>query len=78
MVRAREGSDPAAVVFDAIAAGKSRKRDTVLVDTAGRLHTRANLMHELEKIKRVETGAGGPFTKDCPLKPVIIESVRRV
>jgi fused signal recognition particle receptor len=53
MVRAREGSDPAAVVFDAIAAGKSRQRDTVLVDTAGRLHTRTNLMHELEKIRRV-------------------------
>jgi fused signal recognition particle receptor len=53
MVRAREGSDPAAVVFDAIAAGKSRRRDTVLVDTAGRLHTRANLMQELEKIKRI-------------------------
>jgi fused signal recognition particle receptor len=53
IVRARDGSDPAAVVFDAIAAGKSRHRDTVLVDTAGRLHTRTNLMHELEKIRRV-------------------------
>jgi fused signal recognition particle receptor len=53
IVRAREGSDPAAVVFDAIAAGKSRGRDTVLVDTAGRLHTRTNLMNELEKIRRV-------------------------
>ena len=46
MVRARDGSDPAAVVFDAIAAGQSRRRDTVLVDPAGRLHTRTNLMHE--------------------------------
>jgi fused signal recognition particle receptor len=53
LVRAREGSDPAAVVFDAIAAGKSRRRDTVLVDTAGRLHTRTNLMQELEKIRRI-------------------------
>lgn len=53
MVRAREGSDPAAVVFDAITAGKARQRDTVLVDTAGRLHTRTNLMNELDKIKRV-------------------------
>ena len=53
MVRAREGSDPAAVVFDALAASKARGRDTVLVDTAGRLHTRTNLMNELEKIKRV-------------------------
>jgi len=53
MVRAREGSDPAAVVFDAMAAGKARGRDTVLVDTAGRLHNRTNLMNELEKIRRI-------------------------
>jgi fused signal recognition particle receptor len=53
IVRAREGSDPAAVVFDAITAAKARKRDPVLVDTAGRLHTRVNLMGELEKIRRV-------------------------
>jgi fused signal recognition particle receptor len=53
IVRAREGSDPAAVVFDAIAAAKARGREPVLVDTAGRLHTRANLMGELEKIRRI-------------------------
>jgi fused signal recognition particle receptor len=53
IVRAREGSDPAAVVFDAMTAGKTRKRDLILVDTAGRLHTRQNLMQELEKIRRV-------------------------
>ena len=53
MVRAREGSDPAAVVFDAITAAKARGRDPVLVDTAGRLHTRVNLMNELDKIRRV-------------------------
>lgn len=53
IIRARAGADPAAVVFDAIAAGKARNRDTVLVDTAGRLHTRVNLMGELEKIRRV-------------------------
>ncbi|HEX5473309.1 MAG TPA: signal recognition particle-docking protein FtsY [Vicinamibacterales bacterium] len=52
-IRANPGSDPAAVVFDAIAAGKARRRDDVLVDTAGRLHTRVNLMGELEKIRRV-------------------------
>ncbi|MFL6280401.1 MAG: signal recognition particle-docking protein FtsY [Vicinamibacterales bacterium] len=52
-IRARTGADPAAVVYDAIAAGKSRQRDVVLVDTAGRLHTRTNLMNELEKIRRV-------------------------
>jgi fused signal recognition particle receptor len=53
IVRAREGSDPAAVVFDAITAGKARRRDVVLVDTAGRLHTRTNLMNELDKIRRI-------------------------
>jgi fused signal recognition particle receptor len=53
MVRAREGADPAAVVFDALTAGRARGRNVILVDTAGRLHTRANLMQELEKIRRV-------------------------
>jgi fused signal recognition particle receptor len=53
LVRAQAGADPAAVVFDAIASGKARDRDIVIVDTAGRLHTRANLMNELEKIRRV-------------------------
>jgi len=53
IVRAKEGSDPAAVVFDAIQSGKARGRDPILVDTAGRLHTRANLMSELDKIRRV-------------------------
>jgi fused signal recognition particle receptor len=53
MIRARAGADPAAVVFDAIAAGKARNRDVVIVDTAGRLHTRVNLMTELDKIRRI-------------------------
>jgi fused signal recognition particle receptor len=53
IVRAKEGSDPAAVVYDAMTAAKSRQRDVVLVDTAGRLHTRTNLMNELDKIRRV-------------------------
>jgi fused signal recognition particle receptor len=53
MIRARPGGDPAAVVYDAIAAGKARGRDVVLVDTAGRLHTRVNLMTELDKIRRI-------------------------
>src|SRR6202011_2397481 len=53
MIRAREGSDPAAVVFDAITSGKAKGRDPILVDTAGRLHTRVNLMNELEKIRRI-------------------------
>jgi fused signal recognition particle receptor len=45
IVRAKEGSDPAAVVFDAIQTGKARGRDPILVDTAGRLHNRVNLMN---------------------------------
>jgi fused signal recognition particle receptor len=53
IVRARDGADPAAVVFDAISSAKAKSRDPVLVDTAGRLHTRVNLMGELEKIRRV-------------------------
>ena len=52
-IRAKPGADPAAVVFDAIAAGKARGRDVILVDTAGRLHTRVNLMQELDKIRRI-------------------------
>jgi len=52
-IRAHPGADPAAVVYDALAAGKARGRDVVLVDTAGRLHTRVNLMAELDKIRRV-------------------------
>lgn len=53
IVRAKDGSDPAAVVHEAIVQGKARGRDPILVDTAGRLHTRVNLMHELDKIRRV-------------------------
>jgi fused signal recognition particle receptor len=53
IIRARPGSDPAAVVFDAIASARARHRDVLLVDTAGRLHTRVNLMTELEKIRRI-------------------------
>jgi fused signal recognition particle receptor len=53
IIRAREGSDPAAVVFDAISSARARGCDPVLVDTAGRLHTRVNLMNELGKIRRV-------------------------
>lgn len=49
----KEGSDPAAVVFDAIAAAKARKTDILIVDTAGRLHNKSNLMNELEKINRI-------------------------
>jgi len=53
VVRHRYGADPAAVAFDAIAYAKSRAIDVVLIDTAGRMHTQANLMREMEKICRV-------------------------
>ena len=53
LVRAQSGADPAAVTFDAVSAAKARARDILIVDTAGRLHTRANLMAELDKIRRV-------------------------
>ena len=49
----QEGADPAAVVFDAIAAAKSRKCDVLIVDTAGRLQNKANLMNELSKMRKV-------------------------
>jgi fused signal recognition particle receptor len=62
MVRARAGADPAAVVYDAISSGKAKGRDPILIDTAGRLHTRVNLMNELEKIRRIAARevAGAP------------------
>jgi fused signal recognition particle receptor len=50
------GADPAAVAFDAVEAGRARGRDVVIVDTAGRLHTQANLMDELAKVRRVIEG----------------------
>jgi fused signal recognition particle receptor len=53
IVRQREGADPAAVVFDGLAAAKARGIDVVFVDTAGRLQTKHNLMEELKKIRRV-------------------------
>ena len=53
IIKQHEGADPAAVVFDACSAAKSRKSDVVLVDTAGRLHNKQNLMNELNKISRV-------------------------
>lgn len=53
IVKSKPKSDPSAVAFDAIAAGQSRKADVVIIDTAGRLHTKTDLMLELQKIKRV-------------------------
>lgn len=62
VIKHTEGSDPAAVTFDAIAAAKARKADVLIIDTAGRLHTKSNLMEELKKIKRVSERevAGAP------------------
>lgn len=53
IVRHEEGSDPASVVYDSICAAKARGVDTIIIDTAGRLHNKANLMNELNKISRV-------------------------
>ena len=53
IIRSQEGADPAAVAFDAASAAQARKADILLIDTAGRLHTKSNLMDELKKIRRV-------------------------
>jgi fused signal recognition particle receptor len=53
VIKHREGADPGAVVFDAVTAAKARAMDVLIVDTAGRLHTKSNLMEELKKVKRI-------------------------
>ena len=53
LIKHREGSDPAAVAFDSLQAAKARQADLLIIDTAGRLHTKTNLMEELKKIERV-------------------------
>ena len=53
LIKQKTGADPSAVVFDAIVAAKARKADAVIIDTAGRLHTKVNLMEELKKMKRI-------------------------
>ncbi|MGE5454171.1 MAG: signal recognition particle-docking protein FtsY [Methylocystaceae bacterium] len=53
MIRQGEGADPAAVVFDAMAAARARRADYLIIDTAGRLHNKANLMQEISKVRRV-------------------------
>lgn len=63
VVSGREGSDPAAVAFDGLSAAKARGRDVVIVDTAGRLHSKQNLMDELAKIRRVLEREGGKVTE---------------
>lgn len=56
VIKQDTGADPSAVVFDGISAALSRKADVVIIDTAGRLHTKVNLMEELEKVRRVVNG----------------------
>ena len=63
VVRGQEGADPGSVVFDAINAAQARGADLVLVDTAGRLHTKVNLMAELEKLRRVAERGPGALTE---------------
>ena len=62
VIRHRPGADPAAVVYDGMTAAKARGADVLLIDTAGRLHTKVNLMEELRKVKRVlaQDGSGAP------------------
>lgn len=62
------GADPGAVVFDALQAAKGRKADTVIIDTAGRLHTKHNLMEELKKIRRVISRVEG----DAPIGVLLV------
>jgi fused signal recognition particle receptor len=62
VIKGPEGSDPGAVAFDAVARGRERGADVVIVDTAGRLHTQRDLMAELEKVRRV-------ITKQMPEAP---------
>ncbi|MET0018238.1 signal recognition particle-docking protein FtsY [Oscillibacter sp.] len=59
LVRSREGADPGAVLFDALAAAKARNMDVVLCDTAGRLHNKENLMKELSKLSKI-------IDRECP------------
>ena len=63
IVRGAEGADPSSVVFDAISSAAARKKDLVLGDTAGRLHTKVNLMEELKKVRRVASKADGQVTE---------------
>lgn len=63
LVRGAEGGDPSAVIFDAVEAAAARNADVVLADTAGRLHTKTNLMEELSKVRRVADKGAGSVTE---------------
>ena len=84
IIRQDEGADPAAVVFDAIAAAKARGADVILCDTAGRLHNKANLMNELGKISRILSrelpdalGHGEVFLSESALAHLLRQQLRR-
>ena len=68
IIKQGPGADPAAVLFDSLAAAKARRKDVVIVDTAGRLHNKANLMQELEKMRRV----AGRETPGAPHEVLLI------
>jgi fused signal recognition particle receptor len=69
----QEGGDPAAVSYDAVCAGKARKKDVVLIDTAGRLPTQMHLMEELKKMQRVVAKAGtASDLENCPREVLLV------
>ena len=69
----QEGGDPAAVSYDAVCAGKARKKDVVLIDTAGRLPTQMHLMEELKKMQRVVAKAGtASGLENCPREVLLV------
>lgn len=68
IIQQKQGTDPAAVLFDALQSAKSRNSDVLIVDTAGRLHNKANLMAELEKMKRV----AGREVQDAPHETLLV------
>jgi len=63
LIRGAEGADPSSVIFDAVAHAAARKADLVLADTAGRLHTKVNLMEELRKVRRIAERPPGQLTE---------------
>jgi fused signal recognition particle receptor len=68
IVQQKQGTDPAAVLFDALQSAKAREADVLIVDTAGRLHNKANLMAELEKMKRI----AGREVQDAPHETLLV------
>jgi fused signal recognition particle receptor len=68
LIQQKQGTDPAAVLFDALQSAKARNSDVLIVDTAGRLHNKANLMAELEKMKRI----AGREVQDAPHETLLV------